>query len=1068
MQPPARSNHRRLRHGPNRWLKRAASSGKAERRQITVMFCDLVGSTGLSTRMDPEDLRDVIGAFQDRCREAVQRYDGFIARYMGDGMLVYFGFPSAHEDDPQRAVRAGLEMVSSVTSLRVGTGDGPEAHLGVRIGVATGPVVVGDIVGEGASEEAAVIGETPNLAARLQSEADINQIIVANTTRERIRAEFECGDLGARALKGIATPVRLWRVIGEHKADHAAPARAGGATLPLVGRAEELGLLQRSWEVGSGGQGQVVLIQGEPGIGKSRLLQALRGAMAMQVHTALTMRCSPYHANSTLFPVIEHLKRVIDWDPDDDDAKRLDGLEQALARQSLPLAEAVPIFADLLTISLPPERYPPLNLDATRKREHTLNALIGWLLDEAERNPTLMVWEDLHWADPTTLDLLVQLIEQSPTASVLVAVTYRPEFTPRWTMRSHITPISLGRLDRPAVTAFIRAMANDKTLPGEVEDYIVEKADGNPLYVEELTRTLLESTYLREDEERFTLDGSLAEIAIPATLQDTLMARLDRLPAARGLAQLASVLGREFPFELLKAVTPTDRDTLEEDLGQLVANEILYQRGRPPRARYFFKHALIQEAAYASLLNRTRRNYHEQIARYINGNLPHMIAATPELVARHYHEGQNWEDAATYWYRAGRQAAARGASAEAIHYLERGLEALQALPEDDARMRRELDICTTLGSAHVARSGYTVPEVGEVYARARALCERVGDEDSRILSVIRGEQLHRFAAGRMRDSLDLCEQFSRLASKTGDEALEVGADAMLAPTLFFLGRFEPIRARITRDFSGRDAVGLLPDDWPSAHPAYTMCVFRALADQMPGYPDQARRKFDEGAAIALEHGHPITTSHAHFVYGFFAVARREPELARAHATEAVRIASEHEIVVHREIGFALHGWAVGIDGQPEAGISEVRRSVENLQSQGVGLLIPLVMGLLGDVLVSSNRADQTIAALDEGLELIGTGGEYWYAAELHRLKGEAWRSMADDAGAEDCFRKALEVARHQNAKLLELRAAASISQLWRDQGKSEAARELLGSAYDWFSEGFDTPDLQRARALLDA
>jgi class 3 adenylate cyclase len=732
---------------------------EAERRQLTVMFCDLVGSTELSRRLDPEDLREVMRRYQDAAAGAITRYEGYVAKFLGDGVLAYFGWPQAHEDQAERAVRAGLDAAAAVARLKLDD----NVALQARAGIATGQVVVGDMVGEAAAEAEAVAGETPNLAARLQGIAAPGQVVIGPLTRELIGETFDLANLGAHELKGFAEPVQVWRVVREGDIDSRYEAKHVGGVLPLVGRQEELGLLLRSWEASKEAHGQVVLIQGEAGIGKSRLVEALREQVSGEDYIWIANRFSPYHANSTLYPVIEHLKRALGWKPEDGAEERLEKLEAALKGQSLPPEEAVPLYADLMSLTLPEGRYAPLELNAKQKREQTLDALSGWLLEEAERTPVLQVWEDLHWADPTTLELLALFIEQSPTVSMLNVLTYRPEFVPPWTMHSHMTPITLNRLERPEVEALIGHQAAGKAVPLEVIEHIVGKSDGVPLYVEELTKTILESDYLHEEADRYTLDGSLSEVAIPATLQDSLMARLDRLPRVREVAQLGAVLGREFAYQMLQYLAPLEEPVLLNGLGQLVENELLYQRGRPPRSRYIFKHALIQDAAYQSLLKRTRQQYHRQVAALMEERFPETVEAHPELVAHHFAEAGCTEEAVAYLQEAGQIALGRSANVEAVTHFERGLELLPQLPETAKRHERELDIQMALGPALVATRGYADAGVGRVYERAWQLCQRLEDSVHLPL-VLRGQQVFRLLHGELNKAQEFAKQFLDLAA----------------------------------------------------------------------------------------------------------------------------------------------------------------------------------------------------------------------------------------------------------------------------------------------------------------
>ena len=670
----------------------APAPAQAERRQLTVMFCDLVGSTALSTGMDPEDLRDVITSFQNRCSAAIRRYDGFVAKYMGDGILVYFGYPRAHEDEAERSARAALDIVDAMAELNAAVPRPPAVELAVRIGIATGPVIVGDQIGEGTASETAVVGETPNLAARLQALAQPNQIVVSAATRAMLGDYFDLKDLGAYEFRGFAEPVPAWRVLSARDVESRFAATRTGGAAPLVGRQEEMGLLLRAWEGSCRGRGQVVLIQGEAGVGKSRLLEGLRAAAAKD-HIWVAIRCSPFHTASAFHPIIDHLKRVLGWQPDDTAQQHLAKLEAGLGSfKTLPVSESVRLFADLMSVPVPEDRYPRLAMTAQQQRGATLDAIVAWLIETAERAPVLIAWEDLHWADPTTLEALGMLIEQAPTAALLLVATYRPELTPPWPQRSHMIPITLNRLERPGVETMVGHLADGRRLPGQVLDHIVAKSDGVPLYVEELTKAILGSAMVDTRGDSYVLNGSLAQLHIPETLQDLLMARLDRAPQSREVAQLGAVLGREFSYDMISAIAGIEEDVLQSGLGQLVVHELLYQRGRPPRSRYLFKHALIQDAAYQSLLKRTRQQYHQQAAKLLEDRFPEVASTQPELVAHHYTQANCPAQAIAYWHKAGAAAASKSANVEAVDQFHRGLALVEALSDMRERAERELDL----------------------------------------------------------------------------------------------------------------------------------------------------------------------------------------------------------------------------------------------------------------------------------------------------------------------------------------------------------------------------------------
>ena len=656
---------------------------EAERRQLTVLFCDLVDSTPLTQQLDPEDLRQVVRAYQETAAEVIQRFEGHIAQYLGDGLIIYFGYPRAHEDDAQRAVHTGLGIVEAMGTLNSRLQAEYGVALAVRLGIHTGPVVVG-AMGSGGRHEHLALGETPNIAARLEGLAAPNTVMISAVTAQLVQRAFVLEALGPQALKGITAPMGVWRVEGPLETLREATTPAPEDVKPLVGRGEELGLMVRRWEQSKAGQGQVVLISGEAGIGKSSLVDTLRAQVRREGLTRVAIRCSPYHTNSALYPVIAHVQQALRFARHDTAEEKLAKLEQALQTLRLPLHEVVPLMAALLAVPLPDGRYPPLHVTPLQQRQQTYDALVAWMLEEAERQPVLMVWEDLHWADPSTLELLGLYIDQAPTVPMLHLLTFRPEFVPPWPTRSHMTPLTLHRLERPQVEVMIARLAAGKTLPVEVVEHIVSKTDGVPLFIEELTKMLLESALLREESDHYALTGPLAAVTIPTTLYDSLMARLDRLPTVREVAQLGAVLGREFSYELLHALMLMEEATLQNGLTQLVDAELLYQRGRPPRARYIFKHALIQDAAYASLLKSTRQQYHQQTAQLLEARFPETVAAEPEPWHTTTLKPGAIAQAVGYWQQAGTRALQRSANVEAIAHVQRGLELLTALPRHPA------------------------------------------------------------------------------------------------------------------------------------------------------------------------------------------------------------------------------------------------------------------------------------------------------------------------------------------------------------------------------------------------
>jgi class 3 adenylate cyclase/predicted ATPase len=1043
------------------------SAAEAERRQLTVMFCDLVGSTDLSGRLDPEDLREVVRAYQEMAAVVVRRLDGSIAQYLGDGMLVYFGYPQAHEDDARRAVQAGLDIVDDLAALNQRLDAQRGVRLAVRVGIHTGPVVVG-AVGCGDRHEQLALGETPNIAARIQGLAEPDTVMASAATARLTRGAFVLEDRGPASLRGVAEPVEVVRIVGSVDARAVDGDDATVSRTPLVGRDEEVGLLLRRWEQSKERLGQVVLVAGEAGIGKSRLVETIREQALRDGLPRLTYRCSPYHTNSALYPVIGHLQRALLLRDGDSPGVKLDKIEAGLRDYRLPMEEVVPLFAALLSVPLD-GRYPEPTLSPQQLKQQTMDALVAWLMELADRQPALAVWEDLHWADPTTLELAGLVIDQSPTAPILNVLTYRPDFQPPWPMRSHITPLTLNRLERPQVEAMITALAGGKPLPGEVVRHIVAKTDGVPLFVEELARALIESSLLREEPDRYVLAGSLAGVAIPATLQDSLMARLDRLPTVREVAQLGAVLGREFAYEMLRIVAGMDEPALRDGLAQLVGAELLYQRGRPPRARYTFKHALIQDAAYASLLRSTRQRVHQEIAGLLESRFPDTATAEPELIAHHYTEAGCPAPALEYWRQAGQRAIQRSANVEAVAHLRRGLELLPTLPDTPERARTELALQTTLGPALMATRGYGAPEVARAYERARDLCEQVG-EPGELFPVLWGLWLLNLGRGRHAESRRFGEECLALARRIGDSGLLMEAHVALCVTLFLLGEFALARSH------GEEGVALYDPaqhrglafrygnfDAGVAGRAYLGYTLWAL-----GHPDQAVKNDGDARALVQTLNHPYTHSR-HFNWsGILHQLRRDAPTVLERSEAAVPLAAKHGLALVLAVAPIMRGWALAMQGRGAEGLALIRQGLEAYRATGAEFQRPHFVALLAEVHGTLGQAAEGLAALGEARAAMEESGERYYEAEIYRLEGEvllAQEPPAEDT-AEACFRGALETARRQQARSLELRAATSLARLWQRRGKPEEARQALAEIYASFTEGFKAPDLEAARSVL--
>jgi TOMM system kinase/cyclase fusion protein len=1045
-------------------------SPAAERRQLTVLFCDLVESTALASQLDPEEWREVVRAYQATCAKVIARFEGHIAQYLGDGLLVYFGYPLAHEDDAPRAVRAGLGMVEAVAQLNTRLAQEREVSLAVRLGIHTGLVVVGDVGGDGRQEQLA-LGETPNVAARLQGLAAPNTLVISAATFHLLGGFFACQPLGLPLLKGVTQPLAVYRVLYESMARSRLEAAGSAGLTPLVGREQEIGLLRERWAQVKDGLGQVVLLSGEAGIGKSRLVQVLTEHVAAEPQAWLTpCQCSPYYQNTALYPMIDLLERVtLRFEREESAEQKLCKLEGFLVQYGLPLAEAVPLLAALLSLPLTAD-YAPLQLSPEQQKHKTLQTFLTILLRIAAQQPVLFVIEDLHWVDPSTLELLSLLVDQGPTPRIMTLLTFRPDFSPPWIGRSHVTQVTLNRLQRRQAAEMTGQVAHGKALPPEVVEQVVTKTDGVPLFVEELTKMVLDSGLLQAREERYELTGPLPLLAIPTTLHDSLMARLDRLTAVKALAQLGATLGREFSYELLRAASPWDEESLRRGLQQLVEAEFLYQRGLPPQATYMFKHALIQDAAYQSLLRSTRQQYHQRIAQVLAAQFPETAETQPELLAHHYTEAGLSAQAIPYWLRAGQRAVERSATLEAVAHLTNGLELLATLPDTPERAQQELVMQTTLGPALMATKGYAAQEVEYAYARARELCRQVG-ETPQLFQALWGLWYFYLVRAELQTARELGEQLLNLAQRVQAPAFLLLAHRALGQTLTFLGEFSTAQGHLEQGMSLYD---------PEQHRAFASLYgqdqgvicrsWAALALWCLGYPDQALRRSREALTLAQELAHPFSLAYAMCFAGKLCQLRREVQAAQERATAAMALCTEQGFALYLARGTIQRGWALAEQGQGADGLAQMHQGMAAYQATGSEVFRPYYVAFLAEAYGKTGQAEEGLTMLAEALAAVHKTGERFYEAELYRLKGELLlaRSAGDYTEAEACFRQALDIARQQQAKSLELRAAMSLARLWHQQGKRDEARELLAPIYGWFTEGFDTADLQEAKAFLEA
>ena len=1037
----------------------ATAHADAERRQLTVMFCDLVDSTALSSQLDAEDYREIIAAYHRAVAASVTRLDGFVAKYMGDGILVYFGYPRAHEDDAERAVRAGLDSIATVSRLDV-----KSANLRVHVGIATGIVIVGDLIGEGSAREQSIAGETPNLAARLQALAEPDAVVISQGTRQLVGDLFEYRDLGAVEVKGIATPVPAWQVLRASVVASRFEALRGEALSRLIGRDEEIDLLLRRWARVKAGEGQIVLISGEPGLGKSRIAAELEERLHAESHHRLRYFCSPYHQDSALFPFVDQLGRASGFARDDPPPARFEKLEALLARAAPPHQD-VALLADLMSLPISEGHQLP-NLSPHRKKERTLEALIRQLEGQAHLQPVEMVFEDAHWIDPTSRELLDLTVERVRSLPVLLIVTFRPDFQPPWTGQPQVSMLTLNRLDRRDRTTLVEQIAGGKALPHEVVAQIVDRTDGVPLFVEELTKSVLESGLLRAEVDRFVLDGALPPLAVPATLHASLMARLDRLASVRLVAQTGAAIGREFSYALLHAVSRLPEDELQAAITRLVASELVFQRGTPPDAVYAFKHALVQEAAHGSLLRNARQQLHAQIAEALETQSPELVDAQPELFAQHFAEAGMVEKSVVWWGKAGHSSAARSAMAEAAAQYQRGLDQLVRLPDTPERQRRELELRSSLGAVFLAVKGHAAPETGQAYARARELWEQLGSP-AEFLQIPFAQSLHHMVRGELYLAQRLDTNLLRLSHQRNDPAGLVLGHFSSGRTLMSSGRFAVSRSHLEAGLALYNPIlhSSLVDraaHRPNVHSQAELGIVLFCL----GYPDQALARSNVAIGEARRLAHPPTLALS-LALGTILLSLAGDDAGLTERTdELIAVATEQGFPRWRAMGTIYGGWLKVKKGEVAEGISLLRSGSATYRATGAESWMPHYIGLIAAASEIAEQIEEAVGLLDDALQIVERTGERWFAAELNRHKGQLLLRRGQTEAAEELYRKALSIAREQEAKLWELRAAASLARLRRDQGRPAEARDLLAPVYGWFTEGFDTPDLKEAKALL--
>ena len=1032
-----------------------AARTDAERRQVTVMFSDLVGSTALSARMDPEDLRDVITAYQKSVAETVQRFGGFVAKYMGDGVLIYFGYPQAHEDDAERSVRAGLELIAAVSALK------SSVPMQTRVGIATGLVVVGDLIGLGEAQERGIVGETPNLAARLQGIAEPNTVVIAESTRKLLGNLFELEDLGPKDLKGLARPVRAWTALRASSAEGRFEAMQTSGPTALVGREEELELLLQRWSKAKTGEGQVVLLSGEAGIGKSRLTAALMENIAAEPHTRLRYFCSPQYTDSAFYPIISQMERAAGFAHHDTPQAKLDKFDVLLAQTSTSKQDAA-LFAEM--VSLPNDgRYPALDLAPEQRRQRTLEALTAQVAGLASQQPVLMIFEDAHWADPSSLEVFGRTVDQIKPLPVLLIVTFRPDFNAPWVEQSHVTSLTLNRLGEREAGAIIARLVGNKELPADVMAEIVERTDGIPLFVEEMTKAVLEAE--GESEARRTVAAVPSPaLAVPASLHASLMARLDRLGPAKELAQIGAAIGREFSHALLAAVERKPQAELGAALDRLIESGLLFRQGVPPQATYLFKHALVQDAAYGTMLRSRRQQIHTRIATTLENHFPDLAAAQPQLLAQHYAVAGLNEKAVGYLLKAGQQAYLRSAMTEAMAQFQKGLNLLASLPDNRGRQQQEIDLQIGLGHVLQATQGFAAP-TAEAYGRARELAEQLDARDY-LASLLHGLWTLHHMRGELKVALALAEELETFGKAHDNLSASLVGKETRGLTSLFLGELTTARALFEQcDALDESAIR-------AGAAAANVLVMRdpclAITLGAQGYIEQGRTRLNAALTEArrLQHAH---TSASVFVWAsIFEYVISSPHEAHRYAQELTALSNEHGFPFYVTWGNVLLGLSLTALGRPEEALDLTTKGLSSFRAMGAVVGTPWALAGLAATYGALGRPVEGLDCLGEAAKIIEKNGERLNESDVALVRGYLLLATGDRIMAEESYRQARAIAAQQGAKTSELRGATALARLWRDEGKRTEARNLLAPVYDWFTEGLDTPVLMEAKALLDA
>jgi predicted ATPase/class 3 adenylate cyclase len=1006
------------------------AGAKAERRHLTVLFCDMVGSTALSARLDPEDLQQILHEYQGCCSKAIRRYGGYVARFMGDGVMAYFGFPTAHEDDAERAVNAALEIVGLVSAQT-----GPTHRLEIRIGIATGLVVVGDLIGEGPAQEFALAGKAPNLAARLQQLAGPNKILVSSDTRELLGGLFEFADLGDHQLKGFDKQVHVWSVSRSSPGASRFEARHASQLTPLVGRDNELALLEKQYGKAKRGSGQLITISGEPGIGKSRLMVALRERLKGSAHCPSAFQCSSYHTSSPWYPIVRYLQDAADITSDTPPTLRLERLAAFVDRHLPQQNEAiVPLLATLMSIPTG-DRYAPLQLTPQQQKNQIFAAIIHLIQAQSDGQPVVLVFEDVHWIDPTSLELLEWIRDHVHRWQMLVILLFRSDFSLSWTNRHNITSLTIDRLDTSQAASMIESMVEDKVLLRRLAGEIVAKTDGVPLFIEEMVKSIIESEPRSEHQ---TDSHSRSTFGIPATLHDFLMARLDQAASMKAVAQVAAVLGREFSFDLLSAVSPLSERDLHAAIERLTASGLLFQSDHVSRETYVFKHALIQDAAYGSILRGERQQLHARIANVLCQRFSDVAEASPEVVAYHFTEAHELEPAIEHWVKAAQQASKRSAFVETTRHLMIALELLAKGPATLKRDETELQLQHSLGSAFIAVKGFGASETARAFQRALDLCDNV-ESSPHTFAVLNGMFGVHLMRGEFEKSRDVANALLARALQQDDPTPQLMGHRALGMALFMMGELTDARSELCHavDLYDRGRHGSLALVFSQDFKA-TAQVYLSLANVILGDIEAGLAHGQEAVTYAESLRHPHTICYVlPFLAASYVIAEM-PQAAYRTAERAIALSSEYGFPLWSAGGLLLRGWARLDLADVEHGLDDIQQSLRALDATGTLVWAQFARFLLAQAKAKAGDIESAMIVVDKVLAELGRGR--WYEAEALRLKGELYIARGDADAAEAFFEKATVVAARQKAQVWQRRATDALSSLLRAHGRVAGTR----------------------------